>query len=148
MFVRLVLGIFVSLGVPAAVLAQWAASGSKNAPQSQSAATGNKNAPQSQAALAEQLEGCRRHVIQLTEESRTNQKKLATLRNERKTLGMAGGEVARFKLANIDQEIREYSKQTQNAITQIESEQKRCDSLEAKISNASKPPPTSQGRKP
>jgi hypothetical protein len=54
------------------------------------------------------------------------------LRTERKTLGVSGGELVRYKLANLDQEIREHSKQNQSINAQIDSETKRCEILAAK----------------
>lgn len=99
-----------------------------------------------QAVLADQIQSCRQHVIQLNEQSRVTQKKLAALRSERKTIGVSGGEMARFKLTNIDQEIRENSRQHQSLITEIDAETKRCDSLEEKLAsgNASPPAPTTK----
>jgi hypothetical protein len=83
---------------------------------------------------ATQLETCRQHVIQLTEQSRTQQTQLTKLRAERKAIGVSGGEMARFKLANLDQEIRDLTKQNQSVNVQTESETKRCDGLAAKAS--------------
>ena len=82
--------------------------------------------------VAAQVETCRQHVVELTEQSRKQQTKLTTLRAERKTIGVSGGEVARFKLANLDQELRELTKQNQTVNAQIDSEKKRCDSLGSK----------------
>jgi hypothetical protein len=88
--------------------------------------------------LAGQLDTCRQNVVQLTEQARVQQTKLVSLRAERKTLGTSGGEMARYKLANLDQELKEHSKQYQNASTQAETEKKRCDALAAKMESASR----------
>ena len=93
---------------------------------------------QSGASVSGQLETCRQHVIQLQEQARLQQTKLAGLRAERKTIGTSGGEVARFKLANLDQELRELSKQNQSVNAQVDSEKKRCDSLAAKASSGNR----------
>lgn len=95
--------------------------------------------PQSQASPAEQLEACRRQVSQLDEQLRARQKKLVSLRNERKTVGLSGGEVAKFKLASLDQEIRELSRQSEQLIAQIDSEGARCEQLAAKANNRPAP---------
>ena len=89
--------------------------------------------PQPQTSPAEQLQTCRQNVVQLDEQLRIHHKKLFTLRGERRTIGVSGGEMARFKLATIDQEIRELSKQSQSLLTQIETERNRCDAIAAKI---------------
>lgn len=91
--------------------------------------------------LANQLDTCRQHVIQLTEQARIEQTKLVSLRAERKTLGSSGGELARYKLTNLDQELKEHSKQYQNANTQAENEKKRCDMLAAKAESANRGKP-------
>jgi seryl-tRNA synthetase len=88
--------------------------------------------------LANQLDTCRQNVIQLTEQARVQQTKLGSLRAERKSLGSSGGEMARYKLANLDQELKEHSKQYQNANAQAEAEKKRCDALAAKMESASR----------
>jgi chromosome segregation ATPase len=91
-----------------------------------------------QASLADQLESCRQNVVQLTEQSRGHRTKLASLRAERKTLGVSGGELVRYKLANLDQELRERSKQNQSIIAQIDSENKRCETLAARAAAGSR----------
>jgi hypothetical protein len=103
---------------------------------------GGAKSAQAQASLADQLESCRQHVVQMNEAVNVQQKKLAALRTERKTISVSGGEVARFKLANIDQEIRDLSKQSQATITQIDAEDKRCDSLQAKLSGGGRAAPS------
>ena len=82
--------------------------------------------------VAAQVETCRQHVVQLAEQSRTQQTQLTKLRAERKTIGVSGGEMARFKLTNLDQEIRDLVKQNQSVNAQAESETKRCDNIGAK----------------
>jgi uncharacterized protein (DUF3084 family) len=91
-----------------------------------------------QAGLANQLESCHQNVVQLTEQSRGHRTKLASLRAERKTLGVSGGELVRYKLANLDQELKERSKQNQSTITQIDSETKRCELLAARAAAGSR----------
>ena len=108
-------------GAPAAF-----AQGTSAAPQ------GGQSAP----SLVAQLDTCRQNVVQLTEQARVQQTKLVGLRAERKTLGPSGGEMARYKLANLDQELKEHSKQYQNANTLAETEKKRCDALAAKVESA------------
>ncbi|HXF90122.1 MAG TPA: hypothetical protein VNK48_17375 [Xanthobacteraceae bacterium] len=104
--------------------------------------------PQSQASPAEQLEACRRQVTQLDEQLRARQKKLVSLRNERKTVGLSGGEVAKFKLASLDQEIRELSRQSEQLISQIDSEGARCEQLAAKANNRPAPAQPQQQQQP
>ncbi len=100
-------------------------------------AQGTSAAPSSgQPALAAQLDTCRQNTVQLTEQARVQQTKLVSLRAERKTLGSSGGEMARYKLANIDQELKEHSKQYQSASAQAEAEKKRCDTIAAKMEAA------------
>jgi hypothetical protein len=70
---------------------------------------------------------------------RARQKKLVSLRNERKTVGLSGGEVAKFKLASLDQEIRELSRQSEQLILQIDSAGARCEQLAAKMNNRPAP---------
>ena len=91
-----------------------------------------------QAGLANQLESCRQNVVQLTEQSRGHQTKLVGLRAERKTVGVSQGEMVRYKLATLDQEIREHSKKNQSLIAQIDSENKRCEMLDAKAAAGSR----------
>ncbi len=91
-----------------------------------------------QAGLANQLESCQQNVVQLTEQSRGQRTKLAGLRAERKTLGVSHGEVVRYKLAILDQEIQEHSKQNQTIIAQIDSENKRCETLAARAASGSR----------
>jgi len=93
---------------------------------------------QSAPTLTAQLDTCRQNSIQLTEQARVQQTKLVSLRAERKTLGSSGGEMARYKLANIDQELKEHSKQYQSANALAESEKKRCDTIAAKMEAASR----------
>jgi hypothetical protein len=93
---------------------------------------------QSAPALAAQLDTCRQNSVQLTEQARVQQTKLVSLRAERKTLGSSGGEMARYKLANLDQELKEHSKQYQSAIALAEGEKKRCDAIAAKMEAASR----------
>jgi hypothetical protein len=88
--------------------------------------------------LASQLDTCHQNAVQLAEQARVQQTKLVSLRAERKTLGSSGGELARYKLANLDQELKEHSKQYQSANTQAETEKKRCDALAAKVESASR----------
>jgi hypothetical protein len=92
-------------------------------------------------ALAAQLETCRQNTVQLTEQARVQQTKLVSLRAERKTLGSSGGEMARYKLANLDQELKEHSKQYQSANALAEAERKRCDTIAAKMEAASRGKP-------
>ena len=91
--------------------------------------------------LTNQLDTCRQHVVQLTEQARVELAKLVGLRAERKTLGSSGGELARYKLTNLDQELKEHSKQYQNANTQVENEKKRCDALAVKVESANRGKP-------
>jgi hypothetical protein len=107
-------------------------SGSQTRPASPPSQTQPQGSP------AEQLQACRQNVVQLDERLRTQQKKLTSLRAERKTIGVSGGEVARFKLTTIDSEIRELSKQSQALLTQIETEGHRCDAIAAKMSGQSR----------
>ena len=101
-----------------------------------------------QSQTGDQLDTCRQNVIQLTEQSRLEQAKLAKLRTDRKTLGASGGEVVRYKLANLDQEIREHSKQNQSLSAQVETESKRCDAIAARASGNRGAPAQPSGRKP
>jgi hypothetical protein len=104
-------------------------------------AQGTSAAPssgQSAPALAAQLDTCRQNSVQLTEQARVQQTKLVSLRAERKTLGSSGGEMARYKLANLDQELKEHSKQYQSANALAEAEKKRCDAIAAKMEAASR----------
>lgn len=93
---------------------------------------------QSAPALAAQLDACRQNSIQLTEQAHVQQGKLVKLRAERKTLGSSGGEMARYKLANLDHELREHSKQYQSANALAEAEKKRCDAIAAKMEAANR----------
>ena len=92
--------------------------------------------PTGQSALAAQLDTCRQNSIQLAEQARVQQTKLVSLRAKRKTLGSSGGELARYKLANLDQELKEHSKQYQSANALAEAEKKRCDTIAAKMVTA------------
>jgi predicted RNase H-like nuclease (RuvC/YqgF family) len=109
----------------------------------------------SPASVAEHIEACRRNVMQLDEQLRARQKKLLSLRNERKSVGLSGGEVAKFKLSSLDQEIRELSRQSEQLIAQIDSENARCEQLATKVSNRAgapqpqaKPPQQQQNQRP
>ncbi|HWP26118.1 MAG TPA: hypothetical protein VNL39_07220 [Xanthobacteraceae bacterium] len=112
---------------------------SRPAPPANNPSKPQARPPQSQASPAEQLEACRQHVTQLDEQLRSRQKKLMSLRNERKTVGLSGGEVAKFKLASLDQEIRDLSRQSEQLIAQIDSEGARCEQLAAKMSSRAGP---------
>ena len=76
------------------------------------------------------------------------QKKRTGLWTERKTIGTSGGDSAKYKLANIDQEIAQVTKQIDGVSRQIDTEKKRCEDLTVKPStarsNAQEPPPTSK----
>lgn len=93
--------------------------------------TGVAPAPQSDQQFA-----CQQKVTQLTEQTRPLQTKLSTLRTERRGIGASGGEVARFKLANLDQEISQLSKQLDGVNGQIAAEKKHCDELAGKPAHA------------
>ncbi len=86
---------------------------------------------------SDQVFQCQQKVRQLSEQARPLQTKLAALRIERKGVSSSGGEVARFKLSNIDQEISQVSKQLEGVNSQISSENKRCDELAHKPSTPS-----------
>jgi seryl-tRNA synthetase len=105
--------------------------------------------------VTEHIEACRRNVMQLDEQLRARQKKLLSLRNERKSVGLSGGEVAKFKLSSLDQEIRELSRQSEQLIAQIDSENARCEQLATRVSNRAgapqpqaKPPQQQQNQRP
>ncbi len=121
---------------------------SRSAPPASSQSKPQARPPQSQASPAEQLEACRRQVTQLDEQLRARQKRLVSLRNERKTVGLSGGEVAKFKLASLDQEIRELSRQSEQLISQIDSEGARCEQLAAKVNNRAAPAQPQQQQRP
>lgn len=106
------------------------------APAQAESATGTTTGSQS-----DQLFQCQQKVRQLSEQARPLQTKLASLRVERKGVSSSGGEVARFKLSNLDQEIAQVLKQLEGVNGQIESENKRCDEIAHKPSN---PPASSQ----
>lgn len=105
-----------------------------------------------QASPAEQLAACRQNVTQLDEQLRARQKKLVSLRNERKTVGLSGGEVAKFKLTSLDQEIRELSRESERLIAQLDSEGARCEQLAAKLNGRApaqpQPPQQQQQQRP
>lgn len=90
-------------------------------------------------AQSEQQFACQQKISQLTEQIRPLQSKLAGLRTERKGVSASGGEVARFKLANLDHEISQTSKQLDGVNGQIATEKKRCEDL------AGKPPAAPRG---
>jgi chromosome segregation ATPase len=121
---------------------------SRSAPPASSQSKQQARPPQSQASPADQLEACRQHVTQLDEQLRARQKKLVSLRNERKTVGLSGGEVAKFKLSSLDQEIRELSRQSEQLIAQIDSEGARCEQLAANVKNRAVSPPPPQQQRP
>lgn len=125
------------------------------APAETSQSASQPRPPQSSASAAEHIEACRRNVMQLDEQLRARQKKLLSLRNERKSVGLSGGEVAKFKLSSLDQEIRELSRQSEQLIAQIDSENARCEQLATKVSNRAgapqpqaKPPQQQQNQRP
>ena len=94
------------------------------APAQAESATGTTTGSQS-----DQIFQCQQKVRQLSEQARPLQTKLASLRVERKGVSSSGGEVARFKLSNLDQEISQVLKQLEGVNGQIDSENKRCDDL-------------------
>ena len=94
------------------------------APAQAESATGTATGSQS-----DQLFQCQQKVRQLSEQARPLQTKLAGLRVERKGVSSSGGEVARFKLSNLDQEIAQVLKQLDGVNGQIDSENKRCDEI-------------------
>jgi outer membrane murein-binding lipoprotein Lpp len=98
-----------------------------------------------QSAQSDQLFACQQKVNQLSEQVRPLQSKLASLRAERKGIGASGGEVARFKLANVDQEISQIVKQIDSVNGQITSEKRHCDELAGKPATPS-PPAASPSR--
>jgi len=102
------------------------------APAQAESATGTAAGSQS-----DQVFQCQQKVRQLSEQARPLQTKLAALRIERKGVSSSGGEVARFKLSNLDQEISQISKQLEGVNGQISSESKRCDDLAHKPSTPS-----------
>ena len=81
---------------------------------------------------AEQVAACHLKVNQLAEQLRPLQAKRTSLWAERKTIGHSGGETAKFKLANLDKELVQVTKQIDGVNGQINSEKKRCDDLAAK----------------
>jgi septal ring factor EnvC (AmiA/AmiB activator) len=101
---------------------------------------------------SDQLFACQQKINQLNDQLRPLQTKLASLRAERKGVSHSGGEVARFKLANLDQEISQISKQMDGVNGQITAEKKRCDDIaHNKPSNppaAATTPPPSKPRRP
>ncbi len=148
---RIASGIGKSIFLVAALV--WATEAPAQKPARQAPPANNQSKPQarppqSQASPAEQLEACRRQVTQLDEQLRARQKKLVSLRNERKTVGLSGGEVAKFKLASLDQEIRELSRQSEQLISQIDSEGARCEQLAAKANNRPAPAQPQQQQQP
>jgi peptidoglycan hydrolase CwlO-like protein len=98
------------------------------------------------AAQSDQLMACHQKVAQLHEQQRPLKAKLTGLRAERKGVSSSGGEVARFKLANLDQEIAQITKQIDAINLQISAENKRCEDLAAKPKPApqSPAPPTAR----
>src|SRR5712692_7379244 len=85
---------------------------------------------------AQQANACQDKVTDLSNQLTPLQKKRTGLWTERKTIGTSGGDSAKYKLANIDQEISQVTKQIDGVSRQIDTEKKRCEDLTVKPSTA------------
>ena len=80
---------------------------------------------------SQQVLVCHDKVAALSTQLSPLQKKRVALWTERKTVGTSGGDLARYKLAQLDQEIAQVQKQIDGVNNQIDSENKRCDDMAA-----------------
>ena len=80
---------------------------------------------------SQQVLVCHDKVAALSNQLSPLQKKRVALSTERKTVGTSGGDLARYKLAQLDQEIAQVQKQIDGVNNQIDSENKRCDDMAA-----------------
>jgi hypothetical protein len=91
---------------------------------------------QSSDKTSQQVNACQDKVIDLSGQLVPLQKKRTGLWTERKSIGTSGGDSAKYKLTNIDQEIAQVTKQIDGVTRQIDTEKKRCDDLTTKPSVA------------
>ena len=98
-----------------------------------------------------QVSACQDKVTDLANQLAPLQKKRTGLWTERKTIGTSGGDSAKYKLANIDQEISQVTRQIDGVSRQIDTEKKRCEDLTTKPatarSGAPETPPTTTSKK-
>jgi hypothetical protein len=114
----------------------------------QMASTAVPSGGQSSNKQAEQLAACELKIAELSEQIRPLQLKRTGLWSERKTVGHSGGETAKFKLAAVDKELLQITRQLDGVNGQINSEKKRCDDLAAKASGARGAAPARQSGRP
>jgi hypothetical protein len=72
---------------------------------------------------------CNEKVTELTKQLSPLHNQRSVLWTERKMTGTSGGDMARYKLSRLDQEITQIQKSIDDVSSQINTEKKRCDDL-------------------
>jgi peptidoglycan hydrolase CwlO-like protein len=72
---------------------------------------------------------CNEKVTDLTKQLSPLQKQRSALWVERKMTGTSGGDMARYKLSQLDDEITQVQKTIDDVSSKINTEKKRCDGL-------------------
>jgi len=86
---------------------------------------------------------CNEKISVLTNQLSPLYQKRLGLWSERKTIGVSGGELANYKLSQLDQQIAVIQKEIDGVNGQIDTEKKRCDDLaSAKLPNVLTPTPS------